>query len=564
MNYFLTLLIISALQFSSIKSAHATAVIGATFPQQILEMGQSFIRNIAANSTAISTNLDMVNNTILKPISTGLINVAQQQVASDMLSWANGGFEGNPLIISNPEQYIKNQGLLEVKGALNSIPTDSIFGDSIFNEIASQYTNNDIKSQLQSLSKSNIPNLIQQSMCSDEALSSLALKDVQDADGNYDQTELTNRKTQLYNYACQGNPDTDPAVASKLMDLSTQRPELGGWDKWLATTGGDNTYTKVAKAVPLAAKAELERKQFKKDDIFLGQKPSSQTKCTHYEDPVDGEDPKCTEGAEITTTPSDVVASAIEKAANSGLDRLTNLTGEGLSSLIVGLAFTKLTSGINKSPAATKASNNAKVIKARTPPKQDLVGDPTRKTEVRNPMSKQFDYYSSVLSDLENVDQPYLSDVNAYESKVSTGRACYRSLVSSGSLTDQDSRFTGAMNFYSGRQSKIDNIKNTLNPEISKINEAKSLVSSTKGLIAASNSTEEISSIFNDYSAKIDSGNYPIAQGVATRKADYIKNKTDSEQDTEIGSYQSRCESLQSSGSGGGDNGNGGVVGGGQ
>jgi hypothetical protein len=563
MKFLYTLLLVCIYQISTTAQVHAGAVIGATFPQQIVQNATALVGNVSGALTAGNTSIDMINNTIVKPISTGLINVAQQQIANSIIDWVNGGFEGQPLIISNPEKFILDQGRAQVKGLLDGIPTDSIFGDSIFNNIVTQYKDgNDIAKQLKALSKSNIPGLIQENLCNDQTLTSLAISDVGGGSGGYMPGEVATRKNELFNYACAGDANNDPETAAKILELDTQvqasRGEsLGGMDAFLAITGGDNAYTKGALAIPVVKQAEATKQEAKKNEIFQGAGPVSQTKCVEYGETPPGEDPICLR--EETLTPGEAIASSLEKAANAGLDRLTNLTGEGLMSLITNLALTKLTAGLNKAiSGATSGSNTPEVVITRRPPSKDLVADPVRKKEIQSPMQKQFDFYSKSLDELKTVDESYLADVNAYQSKINTGIACYNGLVSDGILRNSSSQYTSAQSFYNNRNDRINRIKNALNPELASIAGAKTLIVETKNKIAASDSTEEISEIFNDYSSKIDSGEYPQPTIVGTRKAEQQQDQSNADQDnTNITNYQNTCEQIRATYNGGGDNGGG-------
>lgn len=539
----------------------------------LIELAESVPTTIASIGTSVSVTTDMVSNTILKPIATGLINVAQQQIANSIIDWVNGGFEGQPLIISNPEKFILDQGRAQVKGLLDGIPTDSIFGDSIFNNIVSQYKDgNNIAKQLKALSNSDIPGIIQQNLCNDQTLTSLATNDVTDEEGNYVQDEVAARKTELFNYACSGDANNDPETAAKIVELSTQvqastGQSLGGWDEWLAVTGGQNAYTQGAKAIPIIKQADAKKQEAKKNEIFQGAGPVSQTKCVEYGETPPGEDPICLR--EETLTPGEAIASSLEKAATAGLDRLTNLTGEGLMSLITNLALTKLTAGLNKAiSGATSGSNKPEVVIAKRPPSKDLVADPTRKREIQNPMKKQFAFSISTLNELEQLDQTYLAEVNDFQNYITSGKACYDKLVSDGILSNSSQQYTSASSFYSTRQNRVNNIKAIVSPELSKIAEARTFTDETQTKMAASDSTEEISALFDAYMEKSDSEGYPQPQDLSARKVDYNKNKKDSENDlsTEkhtgmnMTDYQNTCEQIRASSSGnngGGDNGGG-------
>ena len=556
---YLYLIIIFVIQLTASNHAHATSIIASTFPQQLVQQISDLVGNASVANTSISTTVDMLNNTIIKPIGTGLINVAQQQIANDIINWANGGFEGQPLIISNPEKFIKNQGMIQVKIALDQIPEDSIYGDSIFNSLVDQYKDGeDAAAQLKALSKSNIPGIIQSNLCNDEALTALATEDVEDAEGHITVADVTNRKTELFNYACTGNADTDPATAAKIMELNDQvaanrgGADLGGWDKWLAVTGGDNTYTKSMIAKNIPEKKAAEAKETAKNEIYSGAGPVSQTKCVEWSEAQAGEDAQCLK--EETLTPGEQIGGALTAAANSGLDRLTNLTGEGLTSLITSLALTKLTAGLNKK-VATSGVNKPVVIVKRSPPSKDLIGDPIRKKEIQNPMQKQFTFYTNSLNELEGVDNAYLADLNAYQGIMTEGKSCYDSLVTDKIIESSNAQFTNASNYYSNRQTRINGIKSVIVPELSKIAEARTLITTTQNKMAASNSTEEISTIFNDYTVEIDNGGFPQSQMTGVREGEYLKNKGESQVKEEVDTYtnyKNTCDQIRASPNGGG------------
>ena len=111
----------------------------ATSFQQGLQIGLETPTKIANIATAASTGQDMLKNVVLDPIANALISSTLKGTSNSILGWASGGFGGaDPLIVSNPESFINNRGLEAVRGSLSQIPTDSVFGDSIFNSVLSQ------------------------------------------------------------------------------------------------------------------------------------------------------------------------------------------------------------------------------------------------------------------------------------------------------------------------------------------------------------------------------------------------------------------------------------------
>jgi hypothetical protein len=92
----------------------------------------------------------------------------------------------------------------------------------------------------------------------------------------------------------------------------------------------------------------------------------------------------------------------------------------------------------------------------------------------------------------------------------------------------------------------VDTTKNSLNLELSKITSAKALVNDTIAKLNTSNSTQEISTIFNAYTSTVENNAYPNSQTEITRKAQYIQAKSDANNDTTMTNYQNTCNSFNS------------------
>ena len=542
------------LQLTHFGDVYASgALIGATEPTQILnnvELGLDAGFDLA---TSLSTTIDMTKNTILDPIANALITNALNSASGDIMSWVSGGFSGGaPLIIANPQKYIEGQGLNAVKGALGNIPMNSAFGDSIFSSVLSNYKGStDIASQLKALSQSNVPGILQNSMCTDAQLTALAKQSVSDVNNAQ---EVAARKTALYAYACQGNPN-DPQTAARLNDLSKQNPNLGGWDAWLNMTGGNNGYTNSKKAIQVVAQQEAIAKDFAiKENFGGGQNAVSQKECIEYEPATELTDPNSPVGPTqdqpcktwSTVTPGKTVTDLLSKASGSGLDRLSNIMGAGsLTGMLSNLAMSAITGGIKKALGGIggggKMVNVSTTIATTRPVEPDLAADPTRKAELLVPMMKQIDYYSTTLTKLESTDQTYITDLSAYEGRVQSGKACFDGLVKSGITTTSHPAF----GFYASRQNTINGLKNPLLQEMSKIGQARQLIAATTNGMNSSNSSQEIGTIFNKYLTAVDNQQLPDIQAEPNRRGEYQINKSNMSRDTDIATYQATCTQMQ-------------------
>lgn len=541
-KYLFAFIILTQLTHSIQAHAGAAGTM-ASEPTQILnniELG--FVAG-SDLTTSISTTLDMTQNTILDPIANSLITNALNSASNDILSWVNGGFSGGaPLIIGNPQKYIEGKGLGVVKSALNSIPTNSVFGDSIFNSVLNSYKgSNDLPNQIKSFTQSNLPGIVRNDMCSDAKLTELAKQSVNDPN---DTQEVAARKTQLYNYACIGGAN-DPQTSARLMDLRKQNPNLGSWDAMLATAGGDSDAIRAMRAREFVEQKKVAEEELTSKKIFDGEGPVSKTECTKYADVTDPyEEPQCLESN--TLTPGKTVNALASKAVTAGADRLTSISGAGtLGQMLSNLAGAALTNGINKSLSSltggAQVVNTAVTLATSRPVVQDLTNDPDRKRELRNTMEKQFSYYSASLDKLESTDRSYLYDISSYEGTIQSGKACFDGLVQIGLITTDHYAF----NFYASRQSSINVTRNSINQELNKIAQARQLVITTSSQLNASNSSSEIGTIFNNYLAAVDNQGLPNMQSQPTRNGEYLTNKSNINRDTDVTELQKVCAKIR-------------------
>lgn len=571
-KYTFIILCFSILQLTVIQKAHATAAIGATFPQQIVQTVEEISTNTASVRSAIADAQQAYNSGIGANIGRALGTAAQQAIANETINWVAGGTSGNPsLMVPNAEKFLAGEVNKKAKIALGSLSQGALAG-TIFGSMLYEYQtkNKSLEAQIKEAVHTNTPTIIQNDFCGDDNLTDIATQDVQDEDGNVDSLELANRRSELYEEYCAEDPEDNQELAENLVTMADLNKELalGGFDRLLETTvGGSNPTATKDRVVTRTSSAAAKAEELAKNKLFQGEKTLSQTECLQKEPSVDtvylrddnGDlvfdsrnepipDPSvattngCKEGQDIVVTSGETVQSALNNAANSGLDRLTALQDGGLTGLLTTLAIQRLTSGINKTIKSTvndirssvtgKTTSNVGVVSTKTVAfQQDLKGDEETKASILSPMIKQIQYYQDELANLTTIDTSYLNAVNAYEPRLATGRLCYESLVNDNLFSTQDAQIAHATDFYDKRQQQVDSVKNTLTQELQKITAAKNLAANTLSTINSSNSTQEITKTFTTYNNTVDSRGYPNPQTAGQREGEYIKNKTDMESD---------------------------------
>lgn len=532
---------------SGIQQTHAAAIWGATEWTQIGNNIQLYLGNSTALTTATEQTLSTTKEVILDPVGNALIASAQQQAANSIVAWAKGGFQGNPLVISNLQNYIKNQGINSLKITLGGVPTGSIYGNSILNTVINSVRTGDTQAQIAALSNSSLPSLVQKNFCNEDSLNQTAMNDVSASDGSYNNADFTARKAELYKTLCSGDPKTDPVLAKSLNTLASNQPSFGNGDVWLATTGGNNEFNVTSRAVIATKEAQRVAEEAAKANVTGG--VASETTCVNEVTDING-DKNCKETAVLT--PSGTVQNTISNAVNSGLNRLTNIQGSGaLSSLITGLAVKYITEGLNSSVSKPTPSQTSTITTKYT---QDFLNNPQAKDSLVKPMRTQFNAYLSTLDKLDPIDTAYLLDINAYESRINAVKTCIDNLQSSSTsyMSLQDSSLASDFSaFYASRKPTIDSKRNELLTEKGNISSSRDLVNTTMSLIDKANSSQEIYNIYTSYSDKTQTANFIALNADIQRAGDYRNTKYQSDNDTVLASLSSRCATASNQGNGG-------------
>ena len=521
----------------------------------LITMG-STLTNTASTLSNTSANIQsMLLNTVLKPMGELITQSILKQVSGDLISWAGGGFDGDPLIIADPSKFIQKAGMSQVKIALGQLPTDSIFGDSIFNSLVDTYKGaNDLKSALSDLSKSAAPAMLQDSLCIDSKLTELAKSDVANSDGTYTQADLIARKNQIFNYACNGDPNTDPVVAKRLQNLQEQRPnELASLDMFYnLTVNQDNAYTSNTLAKLKIDKAAEDAKTIAAKEIFDGAGPISQKKCIKYAPTYAiGQNPECEQWQ--TLNPGELIQKSVGDAISAPLTRLSNITANGISDNVISamlssFALSSITKGINnaiRTATGGTPDNSPVVIAKRTTPSNDLLADPVAKSQYSQLADNQFVAYQDSLKKLNKIDTIYLSDINSYLTKITDGQTCYQKLVADGIVTATDPQVLTTSQAYQERLDLINPTKTKITDEMSKIWLALAFIDETNAKIKASNSSEEITTTTTNYLTTIDRQRYPQISDYAQREGDYRQDIFRVSQDKDIDAYQKTCTDIR-------------------
>lgn len=522
---------------------------GASEVTQLINMGELIPINISDATTAIATQAQTFFTTVMGPIANALIANMLQNTSQNIVSWANGGFNGDgPQLIQNPKDFIKKEENNVARQALVAVPSTGGLSDSIFATISNSVRdqNKPIGTKLKELSVSSIPGCVQKTICTEAGLTSLSRERATDANGVVDEATALVEKEYLYGYACSCAPNDDAECASKLMDLYEQRSSLGGSCAWNALTGGDNSFTKSTIASGIVAEEVATAKKLAENELFLGLGAVSETKCLDLQ-VDDGGNSYCNRS--VVVNPGKSVQSAIELAVNSGTLRLTNIQGEGVLNQIFGSLTEKLfTKGLNAGLVALGGGDNSsETVTSVTPPSNDLSTDPERKASTVSAISQHFTMMKGILDNLESTDREYESAIRNYRNEVTQVKTCFDSLVNRGIVSTEDSRSVRAYAYYNDRMGKITTTEGVINEDLVKIAAARDLIRSAEMTIASSQSSQVISTAFDTYRKTYTERTLPDNNTYSARRTKFTKDKTDAERDTEDTTHLNTCSQIDAS-----------------
>ncbi len=498
----------------------------------------------AANPiTSLQQTLDTVNKTILIPLRDALTVIQILQNSKMITALITGSMGSEGLLITNPELYLKNKGIAITQGGIDDIARQNgIFGNSVIGSIVAtaKFNSSSLTFRLNNINKSSIPSITQNKICNDDATLSAMARSGTTLTG----TDYTARKTELYDALCRCDPnadtDTGKQCARKLASVNSRNPSL---DSFYAITQGDNAYTKAELSKIAIAEDAAKKKEQQKADLASGGGIKSKTTCTKF-----ASNGGCIE--EAISQASSVLNDAYKKALGSGLATAISSFGSGAGSLIGTIFQTvSLVQGIstsfggssdgggntggsrpttyNGTTTATGSTGTNGTQTSTAGFTQDLVNNPQTRAILSATPMEQLNYHKDSLSRLATADNNYISVIDSYNSQLDALGTCFDNLVrdfpdDTASGAQYGSQVASARNFISTTKNANSGVKVSITAELGKIDVTNALITDTINTIQTSNSTQEITTAFQNYQNQVRDQRLPdLTSGVA-REGDRI------------------------------------------
>ncbi len=545
---------------------------------QVLQYGKEAITAGQTSITAVNTTMMRVNDLIIKPLNDAMTLISIAQSGKNVQNLIMGSLGTEKLLVGDPQQLFKD-AMSEVQlGALGDIASGgSAFGESILGTLFenAKFDSFDLKEKLSVINSSGIPEMMSGKICESDA----GLTKIIQNSGSFTQEELTAKKKELFDFACSGSP-TSKEQAAKLIALNDQNPTILNsadvsdgtiGNGFLSLTSGNNAYVKAEKSKVLIDQAAEEKKKQAEADLAAGRGIKSLTECVEYaeftpngEPYSDPEAAPCKRREVIQT--SGVLDDQFKEALGTPLKTLIASFGTGAGQLI-GSAFNAISlfqgisnsigslsggggGGSGGSPSGLSATfNNPLVIKVNQTPVPNLANNSTAKNNLIKTPLEHLTAHTNALNSLATSDNAYLSQISYYTSQTSAMSACFNQIATTYNAAN-DARVVAGVTYATSLNTSNNTLKAKIENELALIETTKTLIASTRASMEASQSSEEILTIFTTYQNKITDQGLPGLTSGLSREGEFETYKGEIQQSLYEGgilfNYKAECATLSS------------------
>lgn len=580
----------------SINSAFAVMPVfdGGNFGQQLLNYAKQGLQYSKDIVTAASSQVSAYNdelrkyNEILARVQSAAVvlqMVRSGEIVQKMITGATGV---DPLLIRNPEKYVKLQGQLVTRSVLEDSGVkqavkEGRYEASIMGNVLSKakYDALNLNQKIDTINTSNLTSNAQQQLCTDAALSLQAKKDVADSDGTYDQAAYTARKQALNAALCTGDP-TKGQTKANILAANTKNPT---WGSFLQVTGGDNDYTKSVYSQLEIEKKAKEKEEEKKKTLETNGSIKDQTKCLEYVVPGNPEY-GCKEGKERIVKTADVTNNAFKKSLQNPQDLLLAGYGKDITDplrgiiTMAGTAYTTIglltslgnsigigndgvggggyfsdgTGGTGGGFVGGGTGSNVSVTTEETQV-NDLIGRPENKAAMIEMPKQLLTTQKKGLNDLIKADTSYLSSLNNERSLLESLRSCYSTLLGAYPELQTDSRITTANNYYQEKYTANDTKFQAVSTEKEKAAQGIAVIEGILQKIETSQSSQEIANLTMSSSKSLEAIGIPDSTVGILRQGEQAEHEQTVEQmrttDSPYSNYMNTCTQIRQEKTGG-------------
>lgn len=564
MKRFIPFLFIITLYTSSITPANAIYCSNcSTLATQIPQLAKEVITAGATLSTQVNTYASWLKITVLDPVANAMVAMSLLQQQNQTVSLITGSLGGNSLLIANPQDWIKNQGLNSVRISINDLTNQNTsYSGSILSSLIGTYRQADsLQSALQNIGTSNIPNIVQSNLCKDSQLTAIAKNDVADESGYASPNDVQRRKQELYNSLCVGNPNgnslSSVELRNKLEQVNAQRPDIGGMDSFLAlTVGGDNPYARSIRAQLTVAQDVAEKQKVAENNLNQGGGVASPTKCpgqttgnnpSAFVDngPVNIADALCR--TPLFTQSSAALQNSFQVALSAPLQRLTQSFGSGILSSLGTLLAARNTVTLLRNAFGGNSISSSNYTSGQFP--GDLAINPELKENIVTPILNQATTHEEALAKLEDWDKKADAEVKKRTAYAQSVTACFDNLVERTIVSPNDPVLASVGKAAEDAVKEVAPISQAIQQDKTTIPEARALIANLRSVLPNATTTAQVDSVYKVYSDKLAARSIPDENTPSIRESQYYevkaKNDDDANGNSQLAAMAQDCHNRE-------------------
>lgn len=511
---------LSFLLYPSVNAQYVVTDPGLT-QTQIGSFLKQLLQYATEGATQYNTYQTMTKVYFDNPFAVKLIDASINGFAAQTSSWINGNFQGEPLVIANPQVYLNNIRTDSLRKDIQGVQTGGgIFSNSITGSLVRNVRTS--QGSIADQTAASLPGTVKSNVCNDGTLSQMALDSL---GGN--QASLNNqsfassyqaKKKELYNSLCSGDVN-DKNNQKKLTTCFMSNFNCGGFDAFYdLTSNANNTeYGAVVNGSILAQKnaaekADLATKESAGQLSYKSEKDANGNIKTPgllvSQSAVEGAFSKLkrleSKQSDVTDIVTSFISDALDQFIGGGVGKITarvsginsttldnlgdlagNMNGVDVGSIV---ANGQINNGgqINQTMSATNLSID-------------------QRNDLLKPILDKITADIASLKDAKTAYTNYLNDLNLDISNIQNSQlvGCYTSLESN---IDQSSIYGGQISSWKtltdNRITYLNNLKMPVTTSISSIDPSIKIAEKAIQDLSNSFDSKEIVSIYNTYRSK--------------------------------------------------------------
>ncbi len=260
---------------------------------------------------------------------------------------------------------------------------------------------------------------------------------------------------------------------------------------------------------------------------------------------------------EEVATPATTIENTLKSSLDAGVISLANAHGIGdtlsslLSSTLTGLMGQGLSSMAAAGKRVTLDTLSDMTNTTTAPTNTTISNQPTggmavaQRDEFIKKIDVQININLTAAKNLKGADNDFITDINTYEGRLGALSGCYTSLISAYPSERGDASVINWTSFVNTKTQTLENKRKEILAEFPLIDKTIAGTASIRADLTNTLDPNQMSTIYNDYQDKFNSGYYVGDLEYSTRKSEELTAKGDFSLDKDPETYLNACHALR-------------------